>query len=299
VANKAELRERVGRNLGDPRHSRFPTQKVNSKLVEGYTIASLLTGAIQKSVALPFPSDTPYINLRELVPDYFAVIGLYNLKTNSWIPAVSQKQLDNLRWDWERWTGDPVSGFFIVDFSRICIVPYQPVATGMFVLWYWAYPTVFDESMEPILPVSHQHILADYATGELQDEQKEWIKSEVYLSSFYSVIPEVEKQVNNIANNDKIVVMQPYSFLPMYGKGGTGSVPNFADNIVPSGVIDGVNAVFNLPSNPNPTATLCLTKNGQVLYQNVGYTLNGNVITFVNDYIPSPGDLLRAWYRQD
>jgi hypothetical protein len=58
-----------------------------------------------------------------------------------------------------------------------------------------------------------------------------------------------------------------------------------------SGVIDGENAVFMLNGFPQD---LDLYRNGLLMYPGVAYTLDGPQITFLPDYIPRPGDLLRA-----
>lgn len=73
--------------------------------------------------------------------------------------------------------------------------------------------------------------------------------------------------------------------------GGSG---NFAGPETPSGVIDGVNAVF----------TFLHTPLGLQLFKNIGLTVEGiafsraaNIVTFNAGYIPQPGDSLTAFYR--
>lgn len=77
-----------------------------------------------------------------------------------------------------------------------------------------------------------------------------------------------------------------------------GTTINFADNEVPAGTIDGVNAAFTLLHTPVGTS-LELTRNGQVQKDGAGnnYTLSGNIITFQTGNIPQVGDNLQAWYR--
>jgi len=66
----------------------------------------------------------------------------------------------------------------------------------------------------------------------------------------------------------------------------------FIYNETPSGTIDGVNATFTLSKTPNPTASLTLTLNGQVLIQGSDYTLSGDTITMTT--IPLTGMELKA-----
>lgn len=77
------------------------------------------------------------------------------------------------------------------------------------------------------------------------------------------------------------------------------TLPQFADGVVPTGLVDGQNAIYTLPQGPNPAKSLILTRNGVVMKQGTGgdYTLTGAQVTFVAASIPSSGDLLQAWYR--
>jgi hypothetical protein len=78
---------------------------------------------------------------------------------------------------------------------------------------------------------------------------------------------------------------------------GLTSVTNFADGIIPGGVMDGNNAVFTLPQAPNPAASLRFYRNGLAQLVGLDYTIQGNAVTFNAGSIPQPGDTLVAWYR--
>ena len=60
----------------------------------------------------------------------------------------------------------------------------------------------------------------------------------------------------------------------------TGVYPGFSDSEVPSGAINGSNAVFTLAFTPSPAGSLNLYLNGLRLDANVDYTLSTNTITF-------------------
>jgi hypothetical protein len=68
----------------------------------------------------------------------------------------------------------------------------------------------------------------------------------------------------------------------------TGSAPNFADWVVPSGAVNGTNVTFTLPQSPNPPASLKLYLAGQLLSQGEDYTLSGNTITYFVPPSPVP-----------
>lgn len=73
---------------------------------------------------------------------------------------------------------------------------------------------------------------------------------------------------------------------------------HFADNVVPSGLIDGVNVTYTLAHTPDPITSLALYLNGVYQTQGVDYTLSGNTITYlspISELLASPG--LIASYR--
>ncbi|MBI1353512.1 MAG: hypothetical protein GC160_04140 [Acidobacteria bacterium] len=81
------------------------------------------------------------------------------------------------------------------------------------------------------------------------------------------------------------------------GGGSGGSFGQFVDNEIPSGTINGSNAVFNLAFTPDPAASLNLTRNGIGQQLGIKYNLAGKTITFLAGNIPQTGDVLRASYR--
>jgi hypothetical protein len=79
--------------------------------------------------------------------------------------------------------------------------------------------------------------------------------------------------------------------------GGGSTVTQFADSEVPTGAINGTNRTFTLANAPNPSKSLELFLNGEVLAQGGDYTLSGNTITLTGAAAPSGSDQLLAWYR--
>lgn len=70
---------------------------------------------------------------------------------------------------------------------------------------------------------------------------------------------------------------------------------NFSDAEVPSGTLDGQNAIFTLAQ--TPVAAPILARNGVVQDEGTDYTLAGNIITFTAAATPQPSDLIQTWYR--
>jgi hypothetical protein len=81
------------------------------------------------------------------------------------------------------------------------------------------------------------------------------------------------------------------------GGGGGGGADNFADGEVPTGIVNGSNAVFTLALPPSPAASLELYRNGLFQRQGADYQISGSTITFFLASVPLSGDLLVANYR--
>lgn len=86
------------------------------------------------------------------------------------------------------------------------------------------------------------------------------------------------------------------SFLAWGTYAGTGTAPNFADWITPTGTLNGTNKIFTLPQAPSPAASLRLYRGWQVLKSGgVDYTLSGTTITYT--IAPPPTATHIAFYR--
>jgi hypothetical protein len=71
----------------------------------------------------------------------------------------------------------------------------------------------------------------------------------------------------------------------------------FVDAEVPSGAINGSNAIFTLSQIPTPAAGVSVYRNGLRLASSIDYNISGNTITFTSSLIPQSGDLLFCSYR--
>jgi hypothetical protein len=71
----------------------------------------------------------------------------------------------------------------------------------------------------------------------------------------------------------------------------------FHDAEVPSGTVNGVNAVFTLQTAPSPAQSLQFAVNGVIQKPGVDFTLSSDTVTFLAGAIPETGDELLSWYR--
>ena len=82
------------------------------------------------------------------------------------------------------------------------------------------------------------------------------------------------------------------------GTAGSGTPgPNFTDEEVPAGPVNGSNLSFTLSAVPVPATSLYLYQNGVLQKAGQDYTLAGNTIQFLAGSTPQTGDTLLASYR--
>jgi hypothetical protein len=82
------------------------------------------------------------------------------------------------------------------------------------------------------------------------------------------------------------------------GTAGTGAAgPNFTDEEVPAGLVNGANVSFTLSAVPIPTSSLYLYRNGVLQKAGQDYTIAGNAIQFLAGSTPQAGDTLLTSYR--
>jgi len=82
------------------------------------------------------------------------------------------------------------------------------------------------------------------------------------------------------------------------GSAQPGTIIDLAMNVIPTGTMNGSNAIFTFPDNTIEQDTLMLWLNGQLLTKNDDFTLAGNQVTLTAAATPQSGDVLRAMYAR-
>jgi hypothetical protein len=153
------------------------------------------------------------------------------------------------------------------------------------------------------LPHSVASQLLEYATvADLLEQAREFKKAGIWWDKIYkplttttkSLIDQARVEIKSLSRMDMETVLEPYRWI---FQGGTFSDTMWIDNETPDGTKDGTNPIFTLAQVPNPTASLILSRNGQILFQGNDYNLNGRTITYETGQIPQPSDSERAWYQ--
>lgn len=309
--------------------------EANLKWFSQDDIFASMQQACNKLNALLTPNDkttfipqinTPYYDFASQIPDFMFVTGIYNPSTLLWLEGMSYK-LMKATYQTYLAIGNP-QFYNVMDFRRILIWPYNPSSAGvLFVVYKNQYPKIYipgptgnldgyyDWDHTPLFPYSVAKPLLEYFTvADLLEQAREFSKAKLWWNKLLeppkdrrgnptgsSVYDQAKTEIADLARADKENVLEPYRWI--FHGGASGQV-TWINNETPFGAIDGTNTTYALAQVPNPSSSVLLMKNGQVLFQGVGYTLSGRTITIQTGYILQPpnsvdlvGDLLRAWYQ--
>ncbi len=293
----AQISTKVRKNLNDQGITFFTVQNTYDAMQDAYSLAVWLTRSIEKTRLLT-QRFTLYWEFPAIISDFHSLVGIYSLTKKIWLVPKWQKDMLEMRQDWERWRGTPQ---YIVqgDARRTALAPW-PAATGstqQLVVVYKAKAPLVTATSTPQLPLNFHIAIENYATAQLFAMAKEFSQATHWYKLFWDHIPKIKKLVKDQVAMDRVKVLEPYMIFGRYPYDASGDTDVHIDNEIPVGTIDGVNDTFTLENNPNPGDSLELYKDGQLRYQGIAYTLSGNTIVFTPDYVPSVGSLLRAFYR--
>jgi len=101
-------------------------------------------------------------------------------------------------------------------------------------------------------------------------------------------LPERYRKLKPASHYEWDILFPPPAMGP--GPGGSISIPDVFKSFIPTGSVDGVNLIFNLPIIPSAMKVFL---NGLLQTPTTDITISGSVITFATP--PQPGDTLVVW----
>lgn len=202
---RGEVKTRVRANLDDAAVTFFTITDIEDSLSDAYYWSSVFANTIEKTANISFQQTCPYYNLQTIIPDHFAVTGVYDLARNRFIPYKSRLELIQLNNHYEMWHGPP-EYFFIHSQNYLFITP-QPLNISSLTqttnqdlkIFYRAFDdSVHHDSSAYRLPLQGEDCLEFYATADLLEQAQEWSKAQFYWDKFYSQLT-----VSKIAIRDR------------------------------------------------------------------------------------------------
>lgn len=292
-----EIKTKVRKNLNDQGITFYTDQNISESVQEGYSLLARLSGSIEKQELIP-QIYAPFWDFSTIFTDYLSLIGIFSLTRKRWLEPKWPKEIREIRYDWQKWRGTPIY-MVPVDYRRTGLIPWPATdpPNQRIIVVYRAIADILQDAGIPQLPAQKHEMLEKYATADLCAMAKEFRLARQWAKQFGDDIPELRRLVRDKIRTDRIKVLEPYINFGHYAFIDGGDNEVWVENVTPTGLVNGVNAVFTLPSSPNPAVSLRLFKDGQLMYQGTAYSLSGPTVTFQPGYEPSAGSLLKVFYR--
>lgn len=210
MPTRDQITTKVLQNLENSGASFFTASQVNDSIQDGYDDVCAYCGQLEKSISVDFQANLTYYNMRSLVPDFMAVVAVYNYNTKRWLIDSNSKELDQVRWDWETWIGQPI-WFFPHDFQYMAICPKLSSNNGNMEVFYRAQATTLIGASVPRIKSNSVKLLEFYATGDLLESVKEYIKADIWLGQYKELRERYKTDVKSLAEADRIATIQQNS----------------------------------------------------------------------------------------
>ena len=181
---EAEVTRRVRANLDDAAITFYTQTDISDSLRDAYYYSSIFANTIEKTATITLIPYTPYYNLSVLIPDHFAITGVYDISRSRFLSYLGRRELSQMRSDYECWKGPPE--FFNIHSQTYLFIGPQPFnGSPKLKLFYRA----FDDSTPAAnyrLPVEGEDCLEYYATADLLEQAQEWTKAQYFWDKFHS-----------------------------------------------------------------------------------------------------------------
>jgi len=156
--NRGEIRNRILDGLSDSFSSPVGSTEaqLNEVIQEASEVLAEEIEAVKRTVFFPLQEGVTYIYTPGLAPDLMMPKRLWNPTTSKPLTAVSLKELDEFKEDWESVVGNPDS-WAALSWDIFAIFPHPATAGGVLRLDYLAWPReLLDDDDEPEFPESVQ-----------------------------------------------------------------------------------------------------------------------------------------------
>jgi len=190
---RSEVKTRVRANLDDLAVTFFTATDIEDSVADAYYWSSIFANTIEKTQNISFQKDCPYYNLQLILPDHFAVTGVYDFARDRFLPYKSRLELIFLRSNYEMWPGPP-EYFFIHSQNYLFIGP-QPIGIASAIqttnrdlkIFYRAFDDAVDSDNGLYrLPLQGEDCIEFYATADLLEQAQEWSKAQYFWDKFHS-----------------------------------------------------------------------------------------------------------------
>lgn len=230
---RGAIKATIRSNLHDAGVTFYSEDDLNDSVQDAYDDIAILAKFIIKRATCHYLDDVSYYDAAvDLgIVDFLGATAIYSNRNNRWLDDnISLRQLDNIRTDWETWTGTPemwipvsVKKFAIVPkttgsgassgtFEKIAftdafeIGSFGTAANNTFELYFWCLaPALKNDEDGFLIAPDMQSLLEYYGTADLLEQAQEFIKAETWWIQYYQGVEEYKERIANIAKSDLLL----------------------------------------------------------------------------------------------
>lgn len=208
--NRDQITINVRQNLDDAGIGTFWTSSdLNDSFQDAYDDVVSLSQCVVRSVTKNWISNLSYYDpIVDLgITDYMGTIAIFNNLTNMWLrDDLSLRNLDQLRRDWELWSGTP-QFWCVSDPKHFAIAPKFTVASGSFKLVYWATAPVLASGTDTFqISPNVIELIEFYVTADMLEQAQEFVKASEYWTKYYDWLADYAEYVK--ANNKSDLLLR-------------------------------------------------------------------------------------------
>lgn len=176
---------------------------------ECYEEIVVLSGCIFKGALIPQMPRLSFYDLKKFIPDYYAIVAMWNSNGKRFLVPTSKRELESLRWDWTRANGNPLA-FYPINHRYIGLFPkpYATTSDQYFHIFYRATASVLSGEDVPEFPQDYDHVLESYITADLHEQQNEYTKAQMYFEESQEHLSQLITYIENQRLPDRLVGLQ-------------------------------------------------------------------------------------------
>lgn len=200
-----EIAGKIRRNLNDAGITYYSAEDINDSIQDGYDEIAVYSECIEKRVELSFLANRTYINIRNLVPDYFRPIYIYSDSNGRYLDLVDDRDLLSYRQNWEMIMGS-ISEYMILDSNQLGFSGRLNSVTSRdtFKLFYKATANILTSTAVPQINTNYQQLLIDYGTADLLEQNQEFQKATRKWMSYETMLEDYRTKIQLLAKSDRV-----------------------------------------------------------------------------------------------
>ena len=203
-----QAKDKVRENLYDYGITYFSLEDVSDSIQDGYDEIVVYSECYEKWVDLFVGqiNARPWVNFKELIPDFYRLLGIYNRQTDMGIDLLADRDEDFYKLDWQNSkTGSVLTG--IINGPEWFAAP-NWYADSQYKPWRVFYVAQAPKltSDADVFKIMHEYskLIELYSTADLLEQNQEYIKASKYWEDYDKILEDYRRKIFLLSKADRI-----------------------------------------------------------------------------------------------